>query len=370
MTQAEPAADYLSALSAYTRQAEERALLWAYDFGREALSSGLGVLDVAGVYHEAVAGLLEDAGSGPDAAELFRMSWPFLAESLAPLEMSLTGYRQANAALRTLTETLEDQVAARTRELDASLEALPEADGARRLLLERLVSAQEDERRRVAADIHDDSIQAITAAYLRVQLLHQTLGDDPRAEALGPLDAALRESIDRLRHLIFALRPAVLDTAGVGPTLEVFVEQWRAKSGTQVSFENGLRREPSSVVRTTVYRIAAEALTNVRRHARATAVSVTVRERGRGVELRVRDDGVGLDPRHLHEPTEHFGIAMMAERATMAGGWCQAESNAPDPGTTVTAWVPNDRDRPGRVPRPPGWSENGAGNPSDPRDHR
>ncbi|HYX85814.1 MAG TPA: sensor histidine kinase [Gaiellales bacterium] len=370
MTQAEPAADYLSALSAYTRQAEERALLWAYDFGREALSSGLGVLDVAGVYHEAVAGLLEDAGSGPDAAELFRMSWPFLAESLAPLEMSLTGYRQANAALRTLTETLEDQVAARTRELDASLEALTEADGARRLLLERLVSAQEDERRRVAADIHDDSIQAITAAYLRVQLLHQTLGDDPRAEALGPLDAALRESIDRLRHLIFALRPAVLDTAGVGPTLEVFVEQWRAKSGTQVSFENRLRREPSSVVGTTVYRIAAEALTNVRKHARATAVSVTVRERGRGVELRVRDDGVGLDPRHLHEPTEHFGIAMMAERATMAGGWCQAESNAPDPGTTVTAWVPNDRDRPGRVPRPPGWSENGAGNPSDPRDHR
>src|ERR671931_901742 len=105
MSQAEPAADYLSALSAYTRQAEERALLWAYDFGREALSSGLGVLDVAGVYHHGAAGLPEDAGSGPDAAELFRMSWPFLAESLAPLEMSLTGYRQGKAPPRTLDRT-------------------------------------------------------------------------------------------------------------------------------------------------------------------------------------------------------------------------------------------------------------------------
>ena len=182
----------------------------------------------------------------------------------------------------------------RTRDLDESLEELKRADQARRLLLERLLSAQEDERRRIAGDIHDDSIQVITAAYLRVELVRQGLGDDPHAETLAKLDEALRASIDRLRHMIFELRPAMLDTAGLAATIQEHLEQWGRQTETAYTLENRLRGEPGTLTRTTLYRIAAEALANVRKHARASHVAVELEHDANGYVLRVADDGVGL----------------------------------------------------------------------------
>ena len=182
-----------------------------------------------------------------EAAQIHRGAWAFLAETIAPVEMALRGYQQSNDALRALAATLDEQVRERTRDLDESLEELKRADRARQLLLERLVSAQEDERRRIAGDIHDDSIQVITAAYLRVELVRQGLGDDPHAETLAKLDEALRASIDRLRHMIFELRPAMLDTAGLAATIQEHLEQWGRQTETAYTLENRLRGEPGTL---------------------------------------------------------------------------------------------------------------------------
>jgi len=340
MTDATRTPAYLAALRSYLRGAEESALLWAYEQGREVLDSGAGVLELGAIHREAVAVLLEECESGAEAARIHREAWTFFAETVAPLEMCLRGYQQSNDSLRSLAATLDEQVRARTRDLDESLEELKRADSARRLLLEKLVSAQEDERRRIAGDIHDDSIQVITAAYLRVELIRQALGDDRNADTLGKLDEALRAAIDRLRHMIFELRPAMLDTSGLAATMQAHLDQWEQQTGTRYTLANRLRGEPAPLVRTTLYRIAAEALANVRKHARATHVAVDLDHADTGYMLKVADDGVGVDRPPDAGPAEHFGISMMAERATMAGGWCRVESNHPAPGTTVLAWTP------------------------------
>ena len=202
------------------------------------------------------------------------------------------------------------------------------------------MTAQEDERRRIAGEIHDDSIQVITAAYLRVELVRQALGDNPHGETLAKLDEALRAAIDRLRHMIFELRPAMLDTAGLAATIQEHLDQSMRQTGSTYTLANRLSTEPCPLARTTLYRIAAEALANVRKHARAKHVSVDLAHQESGYLLRVADDGVGLGRRAIR-PGDNFGVSMMTERASMAGGWCRVESNGPAPGTTVLAWTPD-----------------------------
>jgi signal transduction histidine kinase len=370
MTDAAPTPAYLAALRSYLRGAEESALLWAYEHGRKALESGGGVLELGAVHRDAVALLLEDARDGSEAARIHRDAWAFLAETVAPVEMCLRGYQQSNESLRALAATLDEQVRQRTRDLDESLEELQRADRARRLLLERLISAQEDERRRIAGEIHDDSIQVITAAYLRVELIRQGLGDDRHAETLEKLDEALREAIDRLRHMIFELRPAMLDAAGLAATIQEHLDQWTHQTGTSYTLASRLHAEPDALVRTTLYRIATEALSNVRKHARARNVAVELDQDSNGYLIRVADDGVGIGGASGIVPSDHFGVSMMVERAAMVGGWCRVERNEPNPGTTVLAWTPGMHPPDGHPGKPANDEARGVGDAADPRTDR
>ena len=233
------------------------------------------------------------------------------------------------------------------------------------------MSAQEDERRRIAGDIHDDSIQVITAAYLRVELIRHALGDDPHAETLGKLDESASTSIDRLRHMIFELRPAMLDTAALPPPSTSISTSGRARPARPTRSPTGSARSRSRLARTTLYRIAAEALANVRKHARARHVSVDLAHEASGYLLRVADDGVGLGGEREIGPNEHFGVSMMTERASMAGGWCRVESNDPEPGTTVVAWTPASRgEQETVVEGVPAEHERGARDAADSRPDR
>ena len=370
MTDATPTPAYLSALSSYLRGAEESALLWAYEYGREALDERRGVLELGAMHRDAVATLLENAADGAEVARIHRKAWAFYSETVAPIEMCLRGYQQSNDALRALAATLDEQVRERTRDLDESLEELKRADHARKLLLERLISAQEDERQRIAGDIHDDSIQVITAAYLRVELIRRALGDDPHADSLAKLDETLRASIERLRNMIFELRPAMLDTAGLAATLEQHLDLWTRETGASHTFANRLEAEPDAPTRTTLYRIAAEALANVRKHAKATHVSVDLDREASGFLLRVADDGVGLKKGVELTPNKHFGVSMMSERAAMTGGWCRIDSTGPNLGTTVTAWTPGSRGRREAASDRPADDPQGAGDAANPRSDR
>src|SRR6202521_4640817 len=132
-----------------------------------------------------------------------------------------------------------------------------------------LVQAQEEERRKIAADIHDDLIQAMTAASLRLQQLRKHATSDQQQELITRLDEAVRESITRLRRLMFDLGPPALDRRGLGPALRELLDRMRPDIEIDYTLDDRLATEPSSALRIELYRITQEALTNRRKHARS-----------------------------------------------------------------------------------------------------
>jgi PAS domain S-box-containing protein len=210
----------------------------------------------------------------------------------------------------------------------------------RRQLLAHQVAAQEDERRRIADDIHDDSIQAMTAVGIRLATLGKQITDERAAETLSRVAVSVESAIGRLRHLMFQLRPRVLDEEGIGPTLRIVLSQMAEDEGLVYRFDDQLVEEPPKEARAILYRIAQEALANARKHAGGTEVEVILGERDRGFFVRVGDQGSGFDAAVLTaSPTGHMGLSSMRERAEMAGGWWRVDS-APGRGTTVECWIP------------------------------
>lgn len=209
----------------------------------------------------------------------------------------------------------------------------------RRRLFAHLVQAQELERRRIAWDVHDDSIQAMVAVGMRLQLLAEQAGE-PHARELSELDVSVREAVGRLRDLTFRLQPPGIDRHGLIESLsqhlnDVVLGSW----GLASSIEHTLANEPAPETAITIFRIVQEALLNVRKHARARTVRVSVTSENRGLLVRVVDDGTGqvAITRRLNE---HFGLIEMRERAETAGGWWTLRSE-PGAGTTVEFWVPD-----------------------------
>jgi signal transduction histidine kinase len=225
-------------------------------------------------------------------------------------------------------------------ELQANLVVLQASDDERKRLVAHLTQAQEQERGRIASDIHDDSIQAMTAVGIRLETLRRRLTHPEQLRVLEELEETVVLSIARLRHLLFELRPPVLDREGLAPALRVYLEELNRETGLAYEIDNRLMVEPSEDTRRILYRITQEALTNVRKHARARQVSVVLDEEERGFRVRVRDDGQGFS---MKVPAEqalgHLGFTAMRERAELAGGWWRV-SSAPRAGTTVEFWLP------------------------------
>jgi PAS domain S-box-containing protein len=219
--------------------------------------------------------------------------------------------------------------------------ALTQESAERRRLMGRLVQAQEEERRKIAADIHDDSIQAMTAASLRLQQLRKHMTTPQQQELIARLDEAVRESITRLRRLMFDLRPPALDRIGLGAAMRELLDRMRAETDIDFSLDDRLATEPSTDLRVELYRITQEALVNVRKHSKATLVKVDVQRIERGYHIRVVDNGVGFDVAARAGKPGHIGLVAMRERATIAGGWWTVESRDGG-GTVVDFWLPED----------------------------
>lgn len=222
--------------------------------------------------------------------------------------------------------------------LRRSLGALRRTMEDRRALLLRLEDAQEEERRRIAADIHDDSIQVMSAADIRAQMLIQQIRDPELRSEAEELREIIRASVERLRHLLFELRPPALDREGLVPALRAY-----ASDGAPVPrILDRLGAEPPPEVRATLFRIAQEAVTNARKHSGADTITISVATEDGGVSVLVEDDGRGFDMSALRTPRRgHIGLPTMIERAELAGGRCRIESQ-PGDGTSVQAWIPVD----------------------------
>jgi signal transduction histidine kinase len=256
-----------------------------------------------------------------------------------PADVSISPLRTEGGLLTVLTIRDITEVQRAQFVLERSLELLEGTDRDRQALLSHLVHAQEEERGRIAADIHDDTIQVITAASLRLQQLRRRLRDPDELQVMDKLDETLRLSLSRLRQLIFDLRPSSLEHGSLAAALRAYLEQMRAETGTEYRLEDRLTTTPPVETMALIYRSAQEALANVRKHARAKTVRVQLLGLDDGCLVRIVDDGVGYDPLEVESGPGHLGLALIQERAQIAGGWCRIES-APGLGTTVEFWVP------------------------------
>jgi PAS domain S-box-containing protein len=217
----------------------------------------------------------------------------------------------------------------------------------RRHLLGQLITAQEEERRRLAGDLHDDAIQSLTAARMHLSVLHhqlERLGDVPPAvgTALAHARDNLEQGLAAARTFLFDLRPPLLDSAGLEPALRQQLAKVAERSGCKTELTWLLDERLDADLETVAFRVVQEALANVARHADATTVWVRAERDGADVVLQVADDGVGFDPPKAREraaATGHLGLRSMAERIQTAGGSLEITSG-PGHGTHVILRLP------------------------------
>lgn len=215
------------------------------------------------------------------------------------------------------------------------------AEDARDDLLRRLVTVQEDERRRVSRELHDSVGQLLTALALTIKAARDAAPLPPVTDnRLGEVQKVADELSRVVHNLATRLRPTSLDDVGLHDAIAQFLNAWSTRTGITVEYEavgiETVRLGPD--IETTIFRLVQEAMTNVARHAKANRVDVVISRQDSHVTVAVEDDGVGFDV-DLALASDRLGLIGMRERAVLAGGKLDIESR-PGGGTAVLASIP------------------------------
>jgi PAS domain S-box-containing protein len=235
-------------------------------------------------------------------------------------------------------------VTRRCREARRAARALRKSERLRREVVASMLQAEEVERSRIATELHDDTVQVMIASVMamdRVALVAQRAGTPQLESAVSVARATLEEATDRTRRLMFELRPAVLTRDGVVAAVRVLAQQVARETGASARVRGALERYDHGLEEL-VYRSVQEALANVRKHARADAITVTLDERGGWINAEVCDDGLGfdvVDARTRSSAALHLGLDALHERVRAVGGTASITS-APGQGTCVRFAVP------------------------------
>jgi PAS domain S-box-containing protein len=242
----------------------------------------------------------------------------------------ITGRKQMEAEL----QASEGRYRERAEELQTLTDALQAANAQLHQLSRRTVAVQEEERRRIGRELHDEVGQALTGILLLLDT-HPGLAPEA-AKTIGEVRTLAAELADRVHDISLDLRPSLLDDLGLLPTLIWHFQRYRAQTRVRVNFEHtGLDRRFPPEVETAAYRIVQEALTNVARHARVDEATVRVWTAGDWLYVKIQDHGVGfVDSPALDAATG--GLSSMRERAGLLGG---EFSLAAAPGLGVTVWA-------------------------------
>jgi len=363
---------YQAALRHYLKQGPTASLEPATRLGRRAVVNGMETLDLALIHEQALITrvLPSYSPAGPDRDRLVKRAGTFFAEAVLPLEGTHRSALEANARLSRVNRTLNQrtvELAASNRELQKEIErrqvveeSLRQSEQHSTRLLEQsrrlqeqlrhlsrqILSAQEEERKRISRELHDVIAQVLTG--INIQL--GTLKTEARVNAKGlsqkisSTQRLVEKSVDIVHQFARELRPAVLDDLGLIPALHSYLKDFAKRTGLRVSLTastSGRIKELESTGRTALYRIAQEALNNVARHAQASRVEASILGLPDAVSLQIKDNGKSFEvERVLHaKKNERLGLLGMRERVEMVGGKFTVES-APGHGTTIQAQIP------------------------------
>jgi two-component system NarL family sensor kinase len=213
------------------------------------------------------------------------------------------------------------------------------ADAKLKALTQRIVDTQEEERGRVARELHDSVSQMLAGVRYTLELARrrQAMGHPGASESLAQGIEALGSTIQEVRRISRDLRPGLLDDLGLGPALQSLTEEFSRRTGIAVQFETVVfRNRLDQEAKIALYRIAQEALTNIERHAGASEVGVLLRGTRAGAVLRIEDNGRGIPPDR--SAANGLGLRNMAERMEQLDGTLRILSSRA--GTTIEAVVP------------------------------
>jgi len=343
------ARSYLAALRAYLRDGPKASLASAKRLGLRAVKSGLETLDFARIHEQAFITLLQPGGNARALAALIRRAGIFFAEAITPIEQTHRGALEAGTSLKQMLAALNE----RTLELATSVKdlklevaqrkavekSLRASELTTRTLLQKarqmeeelrhlsrqLLSAQEAERRKISRELHDVIASTLTGINVRLATLkiESAASTQGLRQKITSTQRLVEKSVEIVHRFARELRPSVLDDLGLIPALQSFMKGFMADTGVRVSLTAFAGIEQcDSMLRTVLYRIAQEALTNVARHAHASRAEVIIENTGGRICMEIRDDGCGfpLNIKTSSKKHNRLGLLGMRERIEMIGG--------------------------------------------------
>ena len=256
------------------------------------------------------------------------------------VERMRSSLREMIAYVARANEALEQRVAERTRELASANAQLRERDAQRQRLLRTVITAQEDERKRIARELHDETTQSLAALAMGIEAAGSAIrsgGPRPRLDEVKTLAVRTLEEVHRL---ILDLRPAVLDDLGLSSALRWYAERCLTSRGIAVRCEIAeMGRRLPTEIEVALFRMAQEVMNNIARHAEAESVLIQMEQSGRELRIEIEDDGKGFAPGTAPTDRPHYGLLGLQERADLLGGKLTVDS-APGRGTRIEIVVP------------------------------
>jgi len=359
---------YQVALRMHLKQGRHANLESARGLGSQALSAGLQTLDLAKLHERTlVTDVLPGCPAGKRDA-LIKQAGVFFAVAITPIEKTHRTAREATAHLKKFIETLSRrtvELAASNLELSleitqrkAAEDALKKSEHHYSQLLEKsdrlqeqmrqlsrqILSAQEDERKKISRELHDVIAQTLTGINVRLSALKKEAAVNTKGldRNIARTQRLVEKSVNIVHEFARELRPAVLDDLGLIPALHSFVKLFSKRTRIRVHLKVFAGVEQLDITRRTVlFRVAQEALTNVSRHAHASRVEVSIQRLAGSICMKIEDDGKSFKAEHMMRSRgrKHLGLLGMRERLEMVGGRFDVES-APGKGTAITALIP------------------------------
>ncbi len=356
---------YHSALRDYLAEPNESTLQQAYELGRAAMGAGLGVFDVIGLHHQA----LKDAIISSDPSIVVRSAplfETFLLETLSPFEAAHRGFRRAwerleqlnhalashNEALALSNAQLEEEIAMRQRteaELRESKEHYfqlfnksREMEDSLRELSAQVLTAQEQERKRISRELHDEIGQALTAVNVTIAMLKShASADAPLRQKIGEAEKLLAQSMETVHTFARELRPAMLDHLGIYAALRAHISAFTHRTGIPVELGSHPALSRIDVQRgEVIFRVAQEALNNVFKHAHASKVTVEFSATTDALSMEIADNGKAFAVgEKTGKRTGRLGLVGMQERVRLVNGVFALDS-VPGRGTRVSIQIP------------------------------